>query len=188
MRSKSPQAKLDLYGKSPDLRFGGELLVGKRKSERVLVSRHPVHLVMRSPMARGARSMLRKVKAIENIVRTQAKKQHIQISDFVNVGNHLHMVIKIYARGSERNLSFARFMRATSGLIARTVLGAERGAGKLKSTEQFWPTRPYTRVLSRAKADYQNLHHYLTLNVLEATGFDRSAWELLRQNAPPLAS
>ncbi len=86
-------------------------------------------------MARGARSMLKRARGVESMVRSQAKNQDIEIVDYVNVGNHMHMVIKIYARGAERNRSFARFMRASSGLIARTLLGAERGSAKLRSTE-----------------------------------------------------
>jgi REP element-mobilizing transposase RayT len=132
--------------------------------------------------------MLRKAQLVEKIVRDQARNQHIQVTDYVNVGNHLHLVIKIYAKGSETSACFSRFIRASTGLIARKLLGAERGAMKLNGEEKFWPTRPYTRVLSNAKQDYVNLHNYLTLNMLEAIGFDRSAWELkqaLAQAGPP---
>jgi REP element-mobilizing transposase RayT len=166
-----------IVGKNPKLRFGGDLMLGKRKEERVLASRRPIHLVMRSPMARGSRSMLRKARIIEKLVREHAKKQHIKITDYVNVGNHLHLVIEIYPRGDGGRECFKRFIRSTSGLIARRVLSAERGAAKLATGEKFWPARPYTRVLSQTKSDYANLHNYITINMLEAIGFDRSTYE-----------
>ncbi len=174
-----------VLGKNPGMRFGGDLMAGKRKEERVLLSRRPIHLVMRSPMAKGALSMLRRARSVETLVRSQAAKNHIEITDFVNVGNHLHLVIRIRPRGDSGRQCFKRFMRAASGLIARKVLGAERGVAKLQAGEKFWPSRPYTRVLSATKSDYLNLHHYFTLNMLEAIGFDRGAFDARVEVALP---
>ena len=85
----------NILGSNPKLRFGGDLAKGKRKEKRVLAHNRLIHVVVRSPMARGKRSMLLKAKQVEKIVRDQAAKQHIKVCDYANVGNHLHLLIRI---------------------------------------------------------------------------------------------
>lgn len=58
-------------------------------------------------------------------------------------------------------------MRALSGVIARMVLGAERGHAKgLK----FWDARPFSRIIEWER-DFKSLGFYILQNTLEATGF-----------------
>jgi len=155
------------------MQFGGDLQKGKRKTKRVLVSRRYVHVVMRSPMAKGRFSLLKRSKWVEATVREQAKKQHIKVFDFANMGNHLHILIKIMPRGRATNEAFAGFTRALAGLIARKILDAQRGAPVLEQGQAFWPSRPYTRVLSNTREDYRSTRAYFTLNLFEAIGFER---------------
>jgi hypothetical protein len=65
------------------------------------------------------------VKKVNACVRKQAKAAGIRLYHFVNVGNHLHLVLRINDRRR-----FRVFIRAITGLIARQVLGAERGPAK----------------------------------------------------------
>ena len=85
----------NILGSDPKLRFGGDLGKGKRKEKRVLAHNRLIHVVVRSPMARGKRSMLFKEQQVEKIVRHHAAKQHIKVHDYANVGNHLHLLIRI---------------------------------------------------------------------------------------------
>ena len=72
---------------------------------------------------------------------------------------------------------FAGFLRAISGIIARTVLGAQRGEPKGK---KFWDARPFTRIVAWGKA-YTAACRYLIKNQLEAVGF---AVEIRRSGKP----
>ena len=113
--------------------FGGALLKNSHaKEKRPLSSKHPMHVVLRSSKATGEYSMLRSKykKQIDMIIRKQAKLRGIKIIDMVNVGNHIHLFLRFRACNDTvlRKL-FNGFIRAISGLIARLVLGVERGKG-----------------------------------------------------------
>ena len=99
---------------------------------------------------------------VEKTIRTQAKKYGIKIYEFANVGNHLHLLIKLSNR-----FTFAPFMRAISGIIAIKVTGSN----KLKGLKQkFWDYRPWSRIVEWKKA-YSIAKDYVIQNHLEAIGY-----------------
>lgn len=145
--------------------FGGLLLKGNAKVARPLSTKEPLHLVLKSAFAVGSRSMLQmyNAKKIDKIIRSQAKSCRIRIYHFVNVGNHLHLVIKL----DDRKL-FAQFIRSISGLIARHVLKKERGPQNAdnsfrKKRSTFWVARPFTRLISWGN-DYKFVTRYIEKN------------------------
>lgn len=146
---------------------GGVATAGNPREKRPLSTKLPIHLVLKSSRAVGARSMLRKqtAKDVKAIVDAHAKVNGVKVYRYANSGNHLHLVVKITNRAL-----FLKFLRVVSGLIARLVLGAEKNAAKLKSGGKFWDARPFTRVSEWGRA-FDSLCRYLTLNTLEALGF-----------------
>jgi hypothetical protein len=58
--------------------FGGSLLIGKRKSQRPLSSKHPLHLILKCT---GKSFFSPGHTGIEKILRSQAKKYQIKIYD-----------------------------------------------------------------------------------------------------------
>ena len=145
--------------------FGGSLLKKSHaKSARPLSTKEAMHIVLRSSVARGPLSMLKKETArkIAKALQAQAKQFHVKIYEFANVGNHLHLLVK----ASHRDL-FKSFLRAISGLIARIVLGAERGQAK---NLKFWDQRPFTRIVAWKK-DFVGVKKYVIQNFNEAMGF-----------------
>ena len=149
--------------------FGGaHLKKSHAKTARPISTKKAMHLTLRSTKAKGARSFLatrQRSQAIEKIIRTQGAKYGVKIYQYANVGNHLHLLIRAtYRRG------FIAFLRAISGLIARLVLGAERGSAKLKESTKFWDQRPWTRILAWMQ-DFRNVREYVKLNFNEAMGF-----------------
>lgn len=161
------QLRYQLSLLKPGLKIhGGATCSGNPRGKRPLSTRLPIHLVMRSSRAHGGRSFLRKENAvrIERIVSKHAKLNGVKIYRFANAGNHLHFLVKI----ANQEL-FKRFLRVLSGLIARVVLKAEKGAAKLKGVK-FWDARPFTRVAAWGKA-FDVLCSYLALNQWEALGF-----------------
>lgn len=145
---------------------GGATCSGNPRERRPLSTKLPIHLVMRSSRAVGVRSFLAKKLSpeLDAIVKKHAKLNGVKIYRFANAGNHLHFIVKI-----TKPELFKKFLRVISGLIARLVLGAEKGSAKLRGGK-FWDARPFTRVASWGKS-FDVLCSYLALNNWEALGF-----------------
>lgn len=139
---------------------GGRTSRGKRKLERPLSRKQPLHLVLKASQATGSWSFLsfKNRPWIEALLRQKAAKFGVRIQDFANVGNHLHLKIRFQLR-----VSFQNFLRSVTGLIARQITGARRG-NKLKKS--FWDGLAFTRVLKSWK-DEIYLRGYFTANRLE---------------------
>jgi putative transposase len=160
--------------------FGGSLLRGRRKAFRPLSTKDPIHLVMRSVLAKGSYSFLRPEnrKAIENILGAMGKRFQIRIYRIAVQGNHIHLIIKI-----EHRVLYKAFIKALSGKIAQAIMKAKsfdifleklnppRG-GDGEQRKGFWEFRPFTRVLHWGR-DYRRTCAYLEQNILEAVGFSR---------------
>lgn len=168
--------------------FGGSLLKGNPKQARPLSSKEAIHLVLKSHNVFGPQSMLQQkhVKAIRAIVDRVAERCAVRVYHFVNVGNHLHLVIKL------RSITlYAQFIRALTGLIARQVLGTERGKGRRSEVKNkiylnekeaitdatvgpavkrtFWVARPFTRLVAWGR-DYNHLADYMKKNQRQSVG------------------
>lgn len=149
--------------KSRDIKFfGGILLKGRRKSQRPLSHKHPIHLVLRSDKARGNASFFLFRKQIDKMINTQAKKFGVRIYQRAIQSNHIHFVLKIHNRKLYRY-----FISALTGAMALRV---SRGAGLKKQNRTFWLARPFTRIINWGR-DYRGVLKYLTQNTLEALGF-----------------
>lgn len=113
---------------------------------------------------------------IRQCVQKQAQRSGLRVYHFVNVGNHLHLVVRIHDRRRYRI-----FIRSLTGLIARKVLGVERGkagSASKKTRACFWLKRPFTRIASWG-ADYNGLGRYLLKNARQVrdgqSGIDQLA-------------
>lgn len=168
------QTNLEIFKSRVPKAFGGSRLKSHAKVKRPLATKQPLHLVVKSSYATGARSMLRKRNAsrIEAIIRSQARLKGLRVYHFVNVGNHLHLVLRVDHRSLQTGRrAYRAFIRAVTGLIARHVLGAERGAAQ---GAKFWQARPFTRIVTWGR-DYLGLSGYMLKNQLEAIGFVKSS-------------
>lgn len=162
------------------------------KTARYIDPKGFLHLVLRSTLAKGERSFLMRDRTIRKVLQTQAAATGVTIRSFANAGNHLHLIVSPHSRRS-----FKRFIRASTGLIARKTLGAERNSpwrkpsrdrsgavltDTARSPTRFWDARPFTRIVTWGR-DYSGVKNYLELNRVEvATGLDRdSARGLLKE-------
>ncbi len=84
------------------------------------------------------------------------RKTGVEIRDYVNVGNHLHLLIK-----SHHRLCVTRFLRAIAGLIPRLVLGCEKGR---PLGEAFWDGRPYSKILAGGLRPLKVIKSYFAKN------------------------
>lgn len=146
--------------------FGGSLLKGKRKAKRGIVAKRLYHLVLRSQHRGRETNMLQKARVVKSIVFKQGAAHLVEILDYANVGNHLHLLVR--PRGGMKHC-FTPFIRAISGLIARKMLGCERGRAQ---GLQYWEQRPYTRLVSEDRKSFGILKHYFAINKAEGWGED----------------
>lgn len=142
---------------------GGEYAIGKRKERRPFATRKPMHLVLKSSMATGNCSLLRKENSsfVNRLVGKLAKECGIRVMEFSNNGNHLHFVIRARAL-----IGYRRFIRVLSGLIARHVTGAKKG---VRQGRGFWDFLPFSRIVEWGKA-LREVRNYVIQNRLEAMG------------------
>lgn len=160
--------------------YGGDLLKTRkgRKHGRPIDTRNTMHLVLRSTKAVGDWSFLRpkNKKRIIEILKKFTAKYGIKIISFANVGNHLHLHIKLSNR-----YTYAPFIRAVTGAIMMVVTGINRWKPS-KIKERFWNCRPFTCVVKSLRA-FLNLRNYIRTNELEALGFPRAvARELVKRS------
>jgi len=148
---KNPKQRTFEGLRAPKDVFGGSLLTSNPKVRRPLDSKLPTHVVLRATKStmRKPQNFLKVNQAINNACR----KHGVRLYEYANVGNHLHLLIKLRSRAS-----WAGFIREITGRIAQL-------------TETKWLHRPFTRIVRGWKKAYQISREYVRLNVLEANGF-----------------
>lgn len=153
---------------------GGILTVKRRNSKRPLNIQRPVHIVLRSDLAKGKRSLLKNQKIVDRVLAKFSKKFHIKVYEKAICGNHIHCLVKAYSRRSLQN-----FFRVLAGQIAQEILNlyplqknekkAFRGGTHRKNQKTFWSLLLYSRIVSWGR-DFGNVGRYLVRNTLEALG------------------
>ena len=173
-----------LAWKKKDVFGGGNSHTTHPTSARPFHSKADLHIVIRSEKARGKLSLLRHDTRIGQKVHAIARKVFVEVKDYANVGNHIHLRVRARSRDG-----LNAFLRAITGVIARIVAGRDRGwaAGRgarrlgapaARATADvgsgpFWDARPFSRIVSAA-TDVQSLAQYFELNRVEReTGFSR---------------
>ncbi|MBN8541401.1 MAG: transposase [Deltaproteobacteria bacterium] len=140
---------------------GGMTSNGRRKQRRPLATKKWIHVVLKSDRAVGSKSFLTAKNQVflERLLKLKARKFGVAIADFANVGNHIHLKIRIADR-----MEFGKFLKSVTAQIARFVTGARRG----HPFGRFWQGLAYTRVLSSRYEEVQ-LRGYIAANRLEAS-------------------
>ena len=140
----------------PRASHGGELR-RKRKTKRPLVPGAITHIILKSKRAAGALSFRKHERVVSALLSDRSRKFHIEILDFVIMGNHIHLKAKFKCATNFRN-----FLRTFTGLLARRLTKARRGAAFGK----FWDGLAYTRVLF-TKLEEWGLRVYFSANKIE---------------------
>jgi len=151
----------------------GSSLLKKRKarlSGRPLATKHTMHLALRSTKAVGDRSFLKKATAhkIQLILKKFATKYGVKLISVANVGNHLHIHLKLFNRHT-----YAPFIRATTSAIAMAATGVSRSKTLVKlGIKKFWDYRPFTRIVIGLRG-WLSMQDYVAINQLEGRGYSR---------------
>ncbi len=152
--------------------YGGSLRKKRSgRGERPISTKSTMHLVLRSTKAKGAWSFLqsRNKTKIVQILKKFALKYGVQIISAANVGNHLHLQIRLSNR-----FTYKPFIRAITGAIAMAVTQTSRwNKLKTQASDRFWDQRPFTRIVDSFKA-FSNLRDYVRINAFEGAGVSRA--------------
>lgn len=112
---------------------------------------------------------------MKQIISKFAHKYEVKVYSSANVGNHLHLHIKLSNR-----FTYYKFIRAITAAIAMAVTGASRWQPLRKTESQksnrqikdrFWDYRPFTRVVVGFRG-FLNLKDYIEINQMEGFGYD----------------
>lgn len=103
---------------------------------------------------------------IHDATRAVARRWGIRIYRYANVGNHIHLLIRVPSRSAWRS-----FLRQLAGGIALIVTGAKKGAPLTKNEADrgFWDHLAFTRIV-RFGQDYRGVALYLIQNLFEVAG------------------
>lgn len=154
------QKQLEFLGSEfikPGFEFGGAELKSNPKGRRPLSTKLPVHLTLRA--RRSVLRLPKTYKFVSQEIERVAKKHGIKIYRLANVGNHIHLLIRI-----GKISAWAGFIRELTGRIAQglTAFGI-----KLKD---FWMYRPHTRVIASWGRAFQTVCDYIQLNQWQSRG------------------
>jgi hypothetical protein len=152
--------------RSENKAYGGELLKTRkgRTGPRPLDTKNTMHLVLRSSKAKGDWSFRKHANKIDQIVARFSTKYGIRIISAANVGNHMHLQMKLANR-----FTYKPFIRAITGSIAMAVTGTSRWK---KALGKFWDYRPFTRVVQSFRG-FLKLRDYIRINQLEGFGYTK---------------
>ncbi len=131
-----------------------------------------MHLVLRSSHAKAGWSFRvgDNPKKVSSILKKFAKKYGVQLLAVANVGNHIHIHMKLGNR-----FGYKPFIRAVTAAIAMAITGVSRWK---KIDLKFWDLRPYTRVVVGREA-WIRLTKYVRVNQLEGMGYSREVAKIV---------
>lgn len=153
--------------------FGGVNLKKRRKVARPLIEGLIHHVVFKSSKAKNELSFYHHKLTINKMIKQLSKKYFIEILDFVNMGNHLHLKVRFKDRKR-----FQNFLRTFTALAARKITGAVKG----KSFGKFWNGLVFTRIL-KTKFEELGLKGYFEGNhVQRELGYAERKFYLKRWN------
>lgn len=141
--------QIEMFTK-PKNQFGGSLLVGKRKSERTLAFKRPMHLVLKGDITISG-SLLKHRKTIDGQIKNLAEKFFVKVYSYAIEKTHIHFAVKFNDKENYR-----RFIRALTGRLAQLL--------KIK-----FIFRPYTKIIEWGR-QLQRVLKYVIQNHEEATG------------------
>ncbi len=117
---------------------GGVSLKKRRKIARPLLPGKVTHVVLKSSKAKGELSFYAHKRLVAQLLREKSKKFFVEILDWVNMGNHLHLKVRFKDRKR-----MGQFLKSFTALLARKITGAKKG----RKFGRFWDGLAFTRVL-----------------------------------------
>lgn len=173
-RSRSGQ--LSFLPRLKDTFIGTERAPGRdthAKTHRPLSSQKPIHVCFRSKFAKGKRTMLgaNKIK-VNDLVTKISKRYGVTLQKYANVGNHLHLVVKLSGSTMTSRQRFHSWIRLLTARIAFEVGGSFKGNPFRDENGQrakFWDAIPFSRIV-HGRSGWRTIDRYVLKNEFEAQG------------------
>lgn len=153
----------------------------RSRSFRPISTSSSMHLVLKTRNALGDWSFLKakNKRIIRDCFETYSEQYGVKILSLVNVGNHLHLQVRIKSRQS-----YMRFIRVITGAIALKITGSSKSQPlRNKCPEGFWTQRPFTRFVHGLR-DFLGIQDYFQINKLQGWGWSRRFAEMIVRGMP----
>lgn len=139
--------------------FGGALQY--RKKKRPFRRNRATHLIFRSQLLSGSRSLLRanRQEWVKELLKKKAKKYHSRLYQFSVNSNHLHLLISFIDEDSQRD-----FLRDVAGSLALKI----KKTFKIPQNIKVWDGRPFSRIIKPSA--FPQIAQYIKKNIKEASG------------------
>ncbi len=156
-REHRPNTKADLIARG--LGYGGELRY--RKVKRPFHAKRALHVIFRSRLLSGSRSLLRSnhKPVAEKLLLAKARRYHAKLYKFSVDSNHLHLLIQFRNREMQ-----ARFMRDLAGHLALLL----KKKFHIQKEQSIWDDRPFSRLVK--PGSFSSMIQYIVKNQNEASG------------------
>ena len=148
------QKQLRLFKDPNQKEFGSDLSKGKRKAQRPISLKTPMHLILKSETIVKNGGFKKIEGKIYKEIHFFASRFNVQIFALAIHHNHIHLLILTTTRQS-----YISFVRALNGTLVK----------KLNLPPQLFTKTPYTRIVGWGK-DFENVKKYILRNRFESQG------------------
>jgi REP element-mobilizing transposase RayT len=137
--------------------FGGS--IRHRKYKRPFEAKKAVHVIFRSRLLSGTRSLLRsnRKKWTEELVKNKTQHHLVKLYHFSINSNHIHMLLKFPTADAQR-----AFLRDFTGSLALKI----KKTFQISQSIRVWDERPFTKLVRAFKV----IKNYIEKNRNESLG------------------
>lgn len=100
----------------------------------------------------------------------------VKVVKFANVGNHLHLVVRLSGSPMTARRHFAKWIRLLTSRLAFEIGGAAKGR-PFKNTKgektKFWDSIPFSRVI-HGRRGWRSIDRYVLKNEFESQGIPKA--------------
>lgn len=112
---------------------------------------------------------------VAGLVASVSKRFGVKVVKYANVGNHLHLVVRLPAKGMTSKIFYGKWIRLLTSRVAFEIGGGKKGE-PLKDGEgnraKFWDAVPFSRVIHDRRG-WKTIDRYVLKNELEAQGLPK---------------
>ncbi len=113
---------------------------------------------------------------VNGLVTKISGRYGVKLNKYVNVGNHLHLVVKLSGSPMTARRRYRSWIRLITARIAFEIGGAKKGRPFLDENGQktkFWDAIPFSRIIHGLRG-WSTIDRYALKNKLEARGLPKA--------------
>lgn len=112
---------------------------------------------------------------VNSLVSSISKRYGVKLQKYVNVGNHLHLVVKLSGSTMTARRQYRSWIRLLTARIAFEVGGSKKGRpfrDELGRRVKFWDSIPFSRVVHGLRG-WKYMDRYVLKNELDSVGMPK---------------